>query len=470
MTNTFDATEDLLTTADLPCNLPSDNCWDVTIGKGGLALLETTHQSSGEPGTECPSFHWSGNTTLGSTVNSPNSPEEEEFRPPDSSQDIAILNNTTPIHKEESWMMKTEISAPLSPITPVQPVNPCNFSMDGSPADLNAPRLPTAPTPFPLEHASSNAEEVLHSMLSPVEGGTVEATLDDIDLSDINYNGDVGLTSFNNGVAPVAQQKRQEAVDEDSNHITFEMALNASNGNPLLDPMLADFAISGAQGGTPSYTDSMDLDIDTLGSTVTSGKDVMARAVIAAASAAADGSREDRARPWACELCPSRFSIKGHLSQHNRYVHEKYRPHRCPKSGCSASFGTRFARSQHVWTVHERKKPFLCEEPGCKASFGQRSHLNRHRKRHRTATEDPEGLDGATVEVEKAQTQPRGKLSAAKPITKSKKKRAPQSRPHVGGVSSHVARNIFGHLPPSSFAAGSIGSRDRDSQAPNWKH
>jgi rubrerythrin len=91
---------------------------------------------------------------------------------------------------------------------------------------------------------------------------------------------------------------------------------------------------------------------------------------------------EDRARPWACELCASRFSIKGHLSQHNRYVHEKYRPHTCPS--CSASFGTRFARSQHIWTVHERKKPFVCEVMGCKASFGQRSHLNRHAKRHRS--------------------------------------------------------------------------------------
>lgn len=362
--------------------------------------------------------------------------------------------------------MKAEVPAPLSPITPMQPMNPCiSSSMDGSPVDPNAPRLQAAPNPFPLGHVSSNADEVLHSILSPVEGGTVEATLDDIDLSDININGEVGVTSFNNAVPPVAQQKRlQEAVYEDSQHITFEMALNASSGTPLLDPMLADFAISGAQGGTPSYTDSMDLDVDTLGSTVSSGKDVMARAVIAAASAAAEGSREDRERPWACELCPSRFSIKGHLSQHNRYVHEKYRPHRCPRSGCSASFGTRFARSQHVWTVHERKKPFICEEPGCKASFGQRSHLNRHRKRHRSATEDPEPLGGTLAE--KIQASPSSKISAAKSITKSKKKRGSQNKPHVGGISSHVASHIFGHHPQSSVAAGSSGRRDN--HAADW--
>lgn len=465
MANTFDAAEDFLSTADMRCSLPSDNCWDVAIGKGELALREAPDHSSGEPETECPSFHWSGNTALGSTIDSPNSPEDEEFRPPHSPQDLAILNNSPHVHKDEPWVMKADVPAPLSPITPLQPVIPCNsFSIGASPVYPNAPRLPTASNPFPLEHVSSNDEEVLHSILSPMEGGTVEATLDDIDLSDINIPGDVGIASFDNTVPPVEQQKRQEAVYEDSHHITFEMALNASSGTPLLDPMLADFAISGVQSGTPSYTDSMDLDIDTLGSTVSSGKDVMARAVIAAASAAAEGSREDRERPWACELCPSRFSIKGHLSQHNRYVHEKYRPHCCPRSGCSASFGTRFARSQHVWTVHERKKPFICEEPGCKASFGQRSHLNRHRKRHRSATEGPEAP--VATSAEKARAPSSGKIGAAKSITKSKKKKATQNKPHVGGVSSHVASHIFGHLPPSSFGAGSNGSRDN--HAPNW--
>lgn len=103
-------------------------------------------------------------------------------------------------------------------------------------------------------------------------------------------------------------------------------------------------------------------------------------------SSTAGTQKDDKDRPWACQLCPSRFSIKGHLSQHNRYVHEKYRPHACPS--CPASFGTRFARSQHIWTVHEGRKPFVCEVPGCTASFGQRSHLNRHAKRHKTENGD----------------------------------------------------------------------------------
>lgn len=84
------------------------------------------------------------------------------------------------------------------------------------------------------------------------------------------------------------------------------------------------------------------------------------------------------ARPWKCELCDSAFALKGHLSQHIKYVHQKLRPHACPRPGCTAAFGTQFARNQHVWTVHDGRKPFVCH---CGARFGQRSHLNRHTKR-----------------------------------------------------------------------------------------
>lgn len=456
MANTFDAAEDFLRTADMPCGIPSDNCWDAEIAKGGPSLPGASLRSSGEPENECTSFHWPGNTALGTALHQPGSPGVDDFRGLHSPQDFAELTKNPGVLKEEAWPMKAEISTPLSPITPPQIANPCNiFSVDASRVIPQPARLPTAPCPFPLEQMSANAEAVLSSILSPVEGGTVEATLDDIDLSDINLNnGASGVCLIDS--TPATEQKRQEPVYDDSHDITFEMALNASNGALLLDPTAADFEISGVHSGAPSYTDSMDVDVNAFGSTISLGKDVMARAVIAAASAEAAGSSEDRARPWACELCPSRFSIKGHLSQHNRYVHEKYRPHCCPRIGCSASFGTRFARSQHVWTVHERKKPFVCEEPGCKASFGQRSHLNRHRKRHRnTTTDDPE------LPVPTPQGDPQApqslKFSAAKPISKSKKKRA-QSRPLVGGVANHVANHIFGHLP-SSLGAGSSGSR-----------
>ena len=100
--------------------------------------------------------------------------------------------------------------------------------------------------------------------------------------------------------------------------------------------------------------------------------------VSAQAAKRKDAHRGAVARPWTCERCDAAFVLKGHLSQHIKYVHLKVRPHACLRAGCSAAFGTQFARNQHVWMVHEGLKPFAC---GCGARFGQRSHLNRHAKR-----------------------------------------------------------------------------------------
>lgn len=96
-------------------------------------------------------------------------------------------------------------------------------------------------------------------------------------------------------------------------------------------------------------------------------------------------AQADKSRPFWCGIdgCPSRFNVKGHLTQHVRYVHDKVRPHACPYGGCDARFGTRFARNQHVWTVHEGRKPFVCG--ACGNRFGQRSHLNRHAKKCKAA-------------------------------------------------------------------------------------
>lgn len=55
---------------------------------------------------------------------------------------------------------------------------------------------------------------------------------------------------------------------------------------------------------------------------------------------------DQRERPFACDRCPSRFTIKAHLKQHIRYVHDKIRPHACWYEGCTVRFGTQFARNQ----------------------------------------------------------------------------------------------------------------------------
>lgn len=153
-------------------------------------------------------------------------------------------------------------------------------------------------------------------------------------------------------------------------------------------------------------------------------------AVIQSAALKAADRDECPRRPFACSKCKSRFRIKGHLSQHYRYVHEKHRPHSCRLLECNATFSTGFARDQHMWTVHEGKKPFVCEFPQCEAYFGQRSHLNRHIKSHqRRDALEPKATIGASSslitfkaaeapsDVFKTRFTPRELAAAAEPNT-----------------------------------------------------
>jgi hypothetical protein len=414
-----------------------NDAWDEALQDETPDLSDAALSSPLESGNEGFGFPWSGNTLLDPSPEAQRSVGGGDYRGLDDSPSFTDYHSLTPGMKEEPWLTKAEISGPLSPLTPLHhlatPTTP--FSILDSQIVPSAAQSPNAACPFRAGDASASAEAVLDSILSPVEGGTVEATLDDIDLSDINA-GSVGITAFNN-FAPPPPRKRQATIRDDSNDFECHgLPLAGPNGVQMFEPILSDFHIPVVDGQAASSADSIDLDFCILGSMVASSKDVMARAALAAVTAAAAGSSEDRARPWACELCPSRFSIKGHLSQHNRYVHEKYRPHCCPKVGCSASFGTRFARSQHIWTVHERKKPFACEVEGCIASFGQRSHLNRHRKRHRLETSPAEaGEDASPITIQN--------LSVVKAISKP-------SRPVAGGVGSHVASHLF----PSKKVSG----------------
>lgn len=55
---------------------------------------------------------------------------------------------------------------------------------------------------------------------------------------------------------------------------------------------------------------------------------------------------DDRPRPFRCVECSARFGMRGHLSQHERYVHSGHRPHKCTWAGCDVSFGTIFAKKQ----------------------------------------------------------------------------------------------------------------------------
>jgi hypothetical protein len=313
-------------------------------------------------------FEWSGNTLLPPADGAGMDGADGGFGCVENGVDLDLLSAIGSELKEEPWMVKSDLPGPLSPLTP-QPATAqaTPFSLQ-YPAPA-APRLPSAACPFPSDQEVRNS--VLKRLMSQAEGGTANTTLGSIVLSDVDPGGG-GVGDDGGFLFPVT---RKRTLEDDSQFAADLLPTPGFLGHQPLDSALNEIGVR-MDGTAVEYAAhhniaELELELAGLGSTSSSSKDVMARAVAAAAASVASGDGDERARPWACELCPSRFSIKGHLSQHNRYVHEKYRPHCCPKVGCTASFGTRFARSQHIWTVHERKKPFACEVKGCKASFGQ---------------------------------------------------------------------------------------------------
>lgn len=384
--------------------------------------------------------------------------------------------------QEPSSSLKREVQL-VSPLTPQRGKRPQSplFHLEPS---LSAPKIAESLFEFPADLDLKNP--VLSSLMSLAEGETVEATLSDIRLDDINPS----RHSFEapggaeNAITDVKQEKTiavaaKAEIDSGSTYYkegsnTFTDTSVEHQGKKSILPgdqefldglMELDFCFDGSSLQEVPPNLSSILETKTIRPFPTSSKEVMARAAAAVASGACD----DRERPWACELCPSSFSIKGHLSQHNRYVHEKYRPHQCLVKECDASFGTRFARSQHIWTVHERKKPFACDFPQCDASFGQRSHLNRHRKRHsRPNTKGTEGKKGAAPDknselsssiVKKSGSL--GRASAAKisptvvaaaaevpkslfDLARNGKRSKGSSAAIAGTVASHVASHLFG--------------------------
>nr|XP_054592748.1 zinc finger protein 32-like [Nothobranchius furzeri]XP_054592749.1 zinc finger protein 32-like [Nothobranchius furzeri]XP_054592750.1 zinc finger protein 32-like [Nothobranchius furzeri]XP_054592751.1 zinc finger protein 32-like [Nothobranchius furzeri] len=110
-------------------------------------------------------------------------------------------------------------------------------------------------------------------------------------------------------------------------------------------------------------------------------------------------------KPFACELCGQRFSLKGSLNTHMR-VHTGQKPFTCKFCGNRFSKKTNLNRHMRVHTgekpfacelcvkgfsrkstlirhmsVHTGQKPFTCEL--CVKRFTQKSHLNRHKRVHK---------------------------------------------------------------------------------------
>ena len=93
-------------------------------------------------------------------------------------------------------------------------------------------------------------------------------------------------------------------------------------------------------------------------------------------------------RPFPCPVCPSRFKVKSHLSDHVVMVHQDHRPFPCPH--CPAQFKTKIALSGHVRRRHSSAAPhqdsdrnlklILCHV--CGRSCGSAAEMKRHLLTH----------------------------------------------------------------------------------------
>ncbi|KAL3317760.1 hypothetical protein Ciccas_003588 [Cichlidogyrus casuarinus] len=89
-----------------------------------------------------------------------------------------------------------------------------------------------------------------------------------------------------------------------------------------------------------------------------------------------DGGPESE-RPYACEVCGSRFKLKAVLMRHIRCVHSETRPYTCDY--CGSSFKIRNRLTTHIKMVHPPSKR-LCEA------------LALHGKRNQTGAGDTEPI------------------------------------------------------------------------------
>lgn len=468
----FDDTYGLTRPAE-PNSEVADDAWDSPDIPDTSFPFSTNEDPSLVRQAVKPGMHWPGNTLV-----SNGSVELEET----SADNISVLDDPGVIEidalqnigselQEPSWALKSDVQ-PISPLTPQCTTSPRSPLLLKEERSRSLSKMTDAIFEFPEDADLKTL--VLSTIMSPMEGETV-SSLGNLYRNDIIPRipllAESTVTTFKqeseSTPAPPTTggciETRAEAPAANSTTQGQQDPRRESHqaAQEFLDSLAElDFHFDGSslQEGTQKASGS--LENNTLLPISASSREVMARA----AAAVASGDGDDRERQWACELCSSRFSIKGHLSQHHRYVHEKYRPHRCPVTECDASFGTRFARSQHVWTVHENLKPFHCDFPRCKSSFGQRSHLNRHRKRH-LGTKSARRLQGAVrfkegeclIQDDGVRISPTLVAAAAASSVSRLSSAGVSSHPRntsaaiAGNMVSHVASNVFGPLPPFSI-------------------
>ena len=82
-------------------------------------------------------------------------------------------------------------------------------------------------------------------------------------------------------------------------------------------------------------------------------------------------------RPFACNLCDSKFTQKGHRDAHIRRVHLKNHTVSCSWSGCGKLFIYPATMRKHVAAVHKKQR-FACSVAGCTHSSAWKSAIENH--------------------------------------------------------------------------------------------
>lgn len=92
----------------------------------------------------------------------------------------------------------------------------------------------------------------------------------------------------------------------------------------------------------------------------------------------------DRVKPYGCDQCQARFTLKENLLKHKR-IHSNDKKYSCPY--CQEQFLHWASRRYHIDSRHTGEKRFTCEY--CGAKFRNSSHYSVHLRRHKGLTPFP---------------------------------------------------------------------------------
>ena len=82
-------------------------------------------------------------------------------------------------------------------------------------------------------------------------------------------------------------------------------------------------------------------------------------------------------RPFACNLCDSKFKLKGNRDRHFRQVHHKSDSVTCSWSGCDKTFTCERSMQKHVAAIHQQTM-ISCPVAGCTFASGWREGVKKH--------------------------------------------------------------------------------------------